>query len=241
MEHSHASHGDVEAILFGASNLLPEEKKGFDEESITYCGRLDETWRGIQKKYKREYVDRSEWLFFKLRPQNFPTIRIAGASRLFGEEKRRFSGEDLEFAAASKNGERYLSRWKELLIVPAEDYWSRHFVFGTLSTAVVRMLIGASRAEEIIVNAILPLTYLRGRVFEMPVLQEKAMEIYRTHSPNVDNNITLLVKEYLFGGDNVFRTVIAQQGAIHLYRSFCSEKRCERCKIGKAAIRWPAG
>jgi hypothetical protein len=240
LEESSGNQKVAEAILFGVANLLPTNKKGFDDESLTYCEGLERIWGGIQKKYRREYVDKSEWLFFKLRPQNFPTLRIAGASRFFTGGRHKFAAKELEQSATAKNDEAYLSHWKEVLIVPAEDYWSRHFVFGTPSTGAVRMLIGAARAREIIVNAILPLTYLRGKMFELSMVQEKAMDIYKVHSPMVDNNITLLVKEYLFGGDNVFETVLAQQGAIHLYRSFCSEKRCERCKIGKMIVRKPA-
>ena len=240
LEQSAGNRKLSEAILFGAANLLPKEKKGFDEESVTYCDDLEKSWRGIQKKFKREYVDQSEWLFFKLRPQNFPTIRIAGAARLFAGDRRKFSAKDLEPLAAGSASEKYLARWRELLIVPAEDYWSRHFVFGTASTSVVKMLIGVSRAQEIIINAVLPLAYLRGKTFDAPLIRENAMEIYSKHAAMADNNITLLVKEYLFGGDNVFGSVVTQQGAIHLYRSFCSENRCERCKIGKAVFRKPA-
>jgi len=240
LEESNGNREAAEAILFGVANLLPSDKNGFDEESISYCEGLEKTWHAIQKKYRREYVDKSEWFFFKLRPQNFPTLRIAGASRFLTGGRHKFAAKELDLVAAAKNDEAYLSHWKETLIVPAEDYWSRHFVFGTPSTGPVRMLVGAARAQEIIVNAILPLTYLRGKTFGLSMVQQRSMEIFKKLSPMVDNNITLLVKEYLFGGDNVFETVLAQQGAIHLYRSFCSEKRCERCKIGKAVLRKPA-
>jgi hypothetical protein len=233
VEESNRDQRIAEAILFGAANLLPSDKKGFDDESTMYCEELEKVWRGVQKRHKREYVDKSEWLFFKLRPQNFPTLRIAGASHFLTDEKRGLSAKDLERPGTLGNDGKYLSYWMDFLIVPAEGYWSRHFVFGTPSTATVRMLVGASRAQEIIINAILPLTYLRGKIFEMPLIREKGLEIYSNHSPMADNNITLLIKDALFGGDNVFETVISQQGAIHLYRSLCSEKRCERCKIGK--------
>jgi len=240
LEESNGDRKIAEAILFGASNLLPSDRKGFDDESVSYCEELEKIWRGVQKKYKREYVDRSEWLFFKLRPQNFPTLRLAGVSRFLISDRHKFSAKGLEQAGTTVNSEKYLSYWKELLIVSADGYWSRHFVFGTPSTGAVRMLVGASRAQEIIINAILPLTYLRGKIFESAQVREKGLEIYARHSPMADNNITLLVKEYFFGGDNVFDTVLVQQGAIHLYRSLCSEKRCDRCKIGKTIFRKPA-
>lgn len=239
-EHSGGERKIVEAILFGVANLLPQERKGFDDESQTYCEELEHIWQGIRRKYKREYIDNSEWLFFKLRPQNFPSLRIAGASHFLTSSQRGFSAKDLIDSADLRNDDNFVSLWRAALIVPAEDYWSRHFVFGTIASTRVKMLIGANRAEEIIINSILPLTHLRGRIFDAPVLQEQALRIYRKHPPTTDNNITLLVKEGLFGGDNVFDAVLAQQGALHLYRTLCSERRCARCKIGKIIYRRPA-
>ncbi len=65
-------------------------------------------------------------------------------------------------------------------------------------------------------------------------MSARAMRIYGDHPPTADNAIVLTVKEGLFGGDNVFGRVVTQQGALHLYRALCSEKRCERCRIGKS-------
>ncbi|MGO9482165.1 MAG: DUF2851 family protein [Candidatus Kryptoniota bacterium] len=254
-EYSNGEEGIIEAMLFGAAGLLPQMEAGFDDESKTYCEQLVRIWQGIKKKYKREYVDKSEWLFFKLRPQNFPTVRIAGASHFLCEQHGKFSAKELVEQrgtgsntlanTASENHQNVfpasvnldLSLWRKTLIVPAEGYWSRHFVFGTLASTNVKMLIGAIRAEEIIINSILPLTYLRGNIFETQALCDVALETYRQHPTTQDNNITLLIKQDLFGGDNVFDTVIAQQGALYIYRSLCSERRCARCKIGRAVFK----
>ncbi|MGB9592420.1 MAG: hypothetical protein ACPL1K_07875, partial [Candidatus Kryptoniota bacterium] len=104
---------------------------------------------------------------------------------------------------------------------------------GTRAASRLRMLIGAGRANEIIVNVVLPLLYLRGKTFELPYFQDKAIKIMEQFHPLEDNNLTLAMKEQLFDGDNVFESVLHQQGAIQLYRTLCSERRCSRCKIGK--------
>jgi hypothetical protein len=236
-EHSVGDEKIIEAILYGVAGLLPSTVEGFDDESKSYCSELQQIWQGIKKKYKREFVDKSEWLFFKLRPQNFPTLRIAGMSRIISDEKRNFSSRGLLQQQAREGSLADLLLWRRTIRVEADGYWSRHFVFGIPSSTKVKMLIGANRVEEIIINSLLPLTYLRGMVFEDGYLQEAALGTYRSHSPTSDNSITLLVKEYLFDGDNVFDNVVAQQGALHLYRSLCSERRCLRCKIGKAIFK----
>lgn len=233
-EHSNGEKLSIEAILFGASGLLPHDMNGFDEESSAYCENLNQIWQGIKKKYRREYMDQSEWLFFKLRPQNFPTIRIAGVSCLLSGQRDGCSAKEVTGWASSQNETELSESWRRFLVVPSQDYWARHFVFGTHAATEIRMLIGSSRAEEIIINVILPLVYLRGRIFDDQGLQEKALRIYGSHRPTADNNITLILKDALFDGDNVFNTVQIQQGALHIYRTLCSERRCMRCRIGKA-------
>ncbi len=236
-EHSMNDEMTIEAILFATANLLPVETKQFDEESKEYCAKLESAWQPLRKKYKREYVDKAEWLFFKLRPHNFPTIRIAGAAMLLAKRIMNQTAGELIKAQSKKDDAGFLEAWREILIVPSRGFWTRHFVFGTPASAEVRMLIGAGRSEEIIINTVLPLTYLRGRIFHDNQLLERAMRIYGDHPPTADNMITLLIKESLFGGDNMIATVMAQQGALHLYRTLCSEKRCERCKIGRSIYR----
>ncbi len=233
-EHSAGDELTTEAILFGAANLIPREMEGFDQESVEYCKKLDAAWQGVRKKYKHEYVDKSEWLFFKLRPQNFPTIRIAGAGHLLVDCIMKNSTGELLSKSCDDDDRAFMETWRKVLIISSRDYWNRHFLFGTPAATEVRMLVGSGRAEEIIINVILPMTYLRGRIFHDSQQLGQATRIYGGHPPIADNMITLTVKESLFGGDNVLATVATQQGALHLYRTLCSEKRCERCRIGKA-------
>ena len=230
----------ADAMLFGVAGLLPKTTVDFDSDSIEYCAKLDAAWRSIRRDYKREFVDGSEWLFFKLRPQNFPTIRIAGAGRLVSGWLIEHTCGDTIREAFDDGNSGFAEVWRKKLVVPASDYWSKHFIFGTLASVDIRMLIGAGRAEEIIINTVLPLAYLRGHVFDDPRLTEKAKATYESHPPVADNAMTLIIKENLFGGDNVLDSVKAQQGAIQLYRNLCSEKRCERCSIWKALRGRPA-
>lgn len=233
-EHASGDEMTIEATLLGAAGLMPNSTRGFDNESGEYCPKLESAWLNVKKKYKREYIDQSEWLFFKLRPQNFPTVRIAGAAILLAGRLMKHPAGELIRSALEKDDRGFVEAWREILIVNARGYWSRHFVFGAPASTEVRMLIGAGRAEEIIINIVLPLTYLRGRFFHEAGMSARAMRIYGDHPPTADNAIVLTVKEGLFGGDNVFGRVVTQQGALHLYRALCSEKRCERCRIGKS-------
>jgi len=239
-EHANGDRLSAEAILFGAAGLLPQSVSDFDEESVSYCASLDQIWQGLRKKYRREHLDKSEWLFFKLRPQNFPTMRLAGAAYLLTAKEDGFSARRIVGREHPTGVDDLLSLWRDTFTVPSADYWSRHFLFGAVSNAKVKMLIGLGRVEEIIINVLLPIMHLRGTVFNSEPIRQTAMSAYKCHPPIADNNITVLVKEGLFGGDNVFDSVVTQQGALHIYRTLCSERRCQRCKIGKVVFRKPA-
>ncbi|MGC8596201.1 MAG: DUF2851 family protein [Candidatus Kryptoniota bacterium] len=224
---------NTEAIFFGVAGLLPGSYEKYDDESRLYIKNLSLIWEDSKKSYKREHIDETEWLFHRLRPQNFPTVRLAGASILFSKRLRYFSARLLLQDAAEKDDAGFIRTWRDFLIVPSGGYWANHYVFGTRAASRLRMLIGAGRANEIIVNVVLPLLYLRGKTFELPYFQDKAIKIMEQFHPLEDNNLTLAMKEQLFDGDNVFESVLHQQGAIQLYRTLCSERRCSRCKIGK--------
>ncbi len=223
----------IEAALFGAANLIPKAGAGFDSESADYCGRLNETWEWMRKSYKRGYVDLSEWFFFKLRPQNFPTVRLAAAAQILKNHLADKPFANLISDACSGSDKTFLDSWRKILVISSSGYWKNHFVFGTPAETDVRTLVGVGRAEEIIINTILPATHLRGRIFHDEPMMRRGLRIFIEHPPISDNMITLAVKEALFDGDNIIPTAAAQQGAIHLYRTLCVEKKCERCRIWK--------
>lgn len=223
----------TEAILFGVAGLLPVSYEKYDDETKSYIKNLSSIWQEVKKGYRREHIDETEWLFHRLRPQNFPTVRLAGASVLFSKRLRFFSARLLLQDAAERDDAGFLRTWRDFLIVPSGGYWANHYVFGNKAASRLRMLIGAGRANEIIVNVVLPLLYLRGQIFGLSYFQDKAQKIMEEFHPLEDNNLTLAIKEQLFDGDNVFESVVYQQGAIQLYRTLCSEGRCSRCRIGK--------
>ena len=81
----------IESILFNVSGLIPDVTNLPDEETIEYVRKLKETWANLKYKYDGKTFHSAQWHFFKLRPQNFPTIRLAGGCRLVYKLLRRRS------------------------------------------------------------------------------------------------------------------------------------------------------
>jgi hypothetical protein len=173
-------------------------------------------------------MDRSEWNYFRLRPVNFPTLRVAYASGftyelLFGELFKR-----LVFCFKnSLNPVRDISGI--LSNIEYSEYWTTHYDFGKESRAV-KTLAGKSRIEDIITNVIIPLVYVYSREFKDDDLFVKMKRIYRTEEHRSDNIILKLMKKQT-GITPV--TICESQGVIHLHNFYCTKEKCSECKIGE--------
>jgi hypothetical protein len=72
----------IQSIFFGVANLIPQINELKDEETINYINQLNVYWNEFSAENKKERLNKNEWQFFRLRPQNFPTLRLAGLSLL---------------------------------------------------------------------------------------------------------------------------------------------------------------
>src|SRR6266478_6915350 len=84
-------HFRIECLLLNVAGLVPEPRYINDASSSRRARLLRRVWKKCRKHYRREVMVAAEWQFFRLRPGNFPTIRIAGAVQLAA----RFLGEDV--------------------------------------------------------------------------------------------------------------------------------------------------
>jgi uncharacterized coiled-coil protein SlyX len=225
----------IESILFAVANLLPSRGEKLDDESKKYVHPLKSIWKQYQKLYHRECLNKSEWQFFRLRPDNFPTVRIAGASRLI----QRLSQEVFfkSIIQITKDGERKRSQkfsdFEKMFIVPADGFWSTHYRFGELSSKIIPTLIGKSRADEIILNVVIPICLLYARIFKDKDVRQGTLKIFEQSPPLSDNTVIKIVDNQLIKGRLKLQSAMLQQGALQLYKFYCVENRCNDCSIGK--------
>ena len=210
----------IQALLLGTAGLLPSQRGIEADEAAVELQRMWRFCDGVAP------MDCAQWHLFRVRPENFPTRRLMAASYLLGRflEKGLLRGV-LELVPKGQ---------KELeagFMVAAADYWGRHFDFGCR----VRNsnLIGRGRARDIIVNVVLPFTFAWAELNSQPELGKQALNLYR-HQPKLgDNEITRELTGLLLGGDgsDVVNSAMRQQGLIHLFQSFCRERKCAQCPI----------
>ena len=255
----------LEALLFGAAGFfsaLPAPEKIPDAEIAKFLVPRLEQWEPLQHALQIRPLRHETWQFFRLRPPNFPTRRLAGFSALLLKFYRDGLLEHLSglFLAAAKISvkKRTKSIIAELInyfICPADEFWRTHYDFfqeesttGENREARVLMpathygdLIGRDRALDILVNIVLPALWHYGRQAGDAHLQNLVQEVYGSFPRLQENQITRAMRQQLAQQFPVSRTVatsaLTQQGLIHLQKLYCRPLRCEEC-LGLAT---PAG
>ncbi|MCI0450321.1 MAG: DUF2851 family protein [Chlorobi bacterium] len=229
--------GDIDLIqsaLFGSAGLL------FDLRlKDAYISKLKEIWREIDYKITSPRLNKSEWNFFRLRPQNFPTLRIAYGSQLV----IKIINEDLfkNIINCFQIEDFILKKSCKVLVnslKPAEDsYWFKHYDFGKESKIGFKLL-GKQRINDIIVNVIIPIVYFYSIIFKDALIKENVLELYNKLEVKPDNSIiNLLSKQVIKNRGIKINTPAIEQALIQLYNFYCVRERCSECEIGKRVFK----
>ncbi len=204
-----------EALLFGQSGLLPEKM------GDVYTNALIREYTHLQGKYSIRPMPSHRWKFMRLRPNNFPTLRIAQLAGLFYRQPQLFrrcmETEDIRSL-------------RKLLDVPASGYWSTHYRFGKPSKRSEKHL-GPQAIDTIIVNTILPFKFLYGEMQNLPFMKENALELLEKLNAE-DNVIIRAWKELGVKPASAAET----QALTELTRNYCGKRKCLQCAIGQVVM-----
>jgi hypothetical protein len=221
----------IEAGLFGVAGLLPTRKLPDD-----YVATLQTDWGKLRTYYHGESLNESEWQFFRLRPENFPTVRIAGAAQIIPKllSKNFFrtivqSVKDV----GRKRQEVYRSLVAAFTVREVAGFWSTHYTIDEESPARVSTLIGKNRATEIVLNVVIPICLLYARIFKDKEVRRGTLKVFSECPAASDNAITRRIDDQLLRGRLKLDSAMLQQGALQLYKRYCTEKRCGECAVGR--------
>lgn len=229
----------IQAILFGASGLLPniENKGKFDKETEEYLDVIEPIWNEVKSHFQDRIMSADEWRFFRLRPDNFPTRRIAGISLILSNYESEKSSLTAKFLSILDNNDRSIKelshKLRTILTPKAYGYWANHYNFGSKRYAQSDSLIGNSRADDIIINVILPFILAYSEKLDNERLSECVMRLWTGYGRLQDNTITRYFSNRIFPSEKEYHQIInsasRQQGLIHIYKSFCSLNNCNNC------------
>lgn len=224
----------VESALFNISGLMPDIYNLPDEETSEYTRSLAQFWYDIKPMYDGIIFNQEDWHFYGQRPMNFPTIRIAGGSilvnRILKENLIHRMFKYLEQVDDTWHLEKVI---KNLIIVEAQGYWSKHYVFDKTSDAKIHYFVGASRADEIVVNSILPIANLYFEIFGKEKAAKNVLKLYVNYSQQSENRLVNEISEsFALGKAN--KKAVLYQGMIELFRHNCGYvEPCKVCPMGK--------
>jgi len=222
------------ALLFGAAGLLPSTRVVKEKEGRSYILPLRRRWKELQRSFKSRRLNEGDWLFFRLRPTNFPTARLATICfllpSLFDESGfRRLIGILKNEVLSSRER---LNMLQAMFHFEPDSYWSRHYHFKSIA-GKSGIRLGTARVNEIIVNSIIPIVLLYARVFKDQRARSNARTILSVLPPLEENSITRLMNAQLLERKMTMSSALKQQGTIHLFKFYCSPIRCSECKIGQ--------
>lgn len=205
----------LEALLLGQAGLL-EEKFADD-----YPQLLQREYRFLKEKYKLKPIHQPIH-FLRMRPGNFPTIRLAQLAMLITESAHLFS--KVKEAVSLKD----VVKWFD---TTANDYWHYHYRFDE-ATAFKKKNLGAAMIENIIINTVSPVLFAYGNYHSEEKYKSKALK-WLEETKAEANNITKGFQK--IGVDN--KNAFDSQALIELRNEYCVKKRCLDCTIGNSLLR----
>ncbi|MBP8114746.1 MAG: DUF2851 family protein [Chitinophagaceae bacterium] len=206
----------LEALLLGQAGLLENK---FSED---YPLMLQKEYKFYKSKYNLKPINQPVF-FLRMRPGNFPTIRLAQLAMLVHDSAHLFS--KIKEADSVKDVKAWLD-------VTANDYWHYHYKFDEES-AYRKKKLGAAMIDNIIINTVCPVLFAYGNYNDETKYKDKALKWLEQTSAE-KNNITKGFQQ--LGIEN--KTSFDSQGLIELKNEYCNKKRCLECGIGNSILKY---
>lgn len=207
----------VEALFYGQA--------GFLEENISdeYYQKLKKEYQFLKAKFNLKSIDKSCWKLLRLRPANFPTIRISQLANLMSTNPRFFA--KIIEAKTINEVQKYFNTY-------ASNYWNKHYQFGVENKKVNTKNLGIATINNIIINVVVPFTFVYGKVKNDELLIEKSLEMLVNIAPE-SNSIVEKWDEIGIKAKNAMQT----QSLIELKKNYCIKKKCLTCSVGNYILR----
>jgi hypothetical protein len=223
----------IESAMYTIAGLAPDANNLPADEVTEYSQKLAEEWQNIGRIYDGKKFNNTQWNFVNHRPQNFPTIRIAGGIKLIESILHdNFIGIIIKKFSEIRNYKVLINSIRSLFVIKSEGYWRHHYVFDQKSNAEIKYFIGVSRADEIFINVVLPYLSVYFKLFGDEQLSKKVLHVYNFYDQKMDNRIVREVAESM-NMTGYLKKTIYTQGMIELFRSYCSRNKCLECELGK--------
>lgn len=211
----------IESIFFGQAGMLNiaavRERLQLETAADEYFQRMQSEYEYLKHKFQMTDKYAPQWKYMRMRPQNFPTIRIAQLARLYYERRTSLS-QLIECDTIDK--------LRKMFHCGVSDYWQTHYTFGHESQPSAKQLSAAS-ISLLMINCAIPMIFAYGRQTGSEALCNRALDLLESLPPE-NNTITRMWKQVGLESRSAGDT----QALIQLKKQYCDCKDCLQCRIG---------
>ncbi|MBD3184895.1 DUF2851 family protein [Candidatus Poribacteria bacterium] len=231
------NQNEIESALFILSGLTPhpEDKiNSFDTETNMHISHLWNLWDQNAARFEYNPMNSDKWEFCGVRPDNFPTIRLAGMSFILADKRDKSLLDKFIYTFKKSKTNDIIKNMRVILMPASKGYWGRYYNFGKIRKKEPSVLIGHNRADDMIINIVLPALFNHAKIIQDKDLQQNIISLYRSYKKIQDNRITRKAcMEFLTGKNykKIINSAIRQQGLIHIQKTYCNLNNCASCPV----------
>jgi len=200
----------LEAFLFGQAGLLEK-----DIEDAYYLNLKNE-YKFLKQKFGLQNNQVLPLQFFRLRPPNFPTIRLSQLANLYNKHQNLFS-KVIELNEVED--------FYELFKVSTSEFWKTHYTFQKASKTSIKTL-SKSFVDLLLINTILPIKFCYAKQKGVEIDSEiiKIATAITSEKNNIISAFNNLKK--------VSKSSLDSQALIQLKTEYCDKNNCLKCAVG---------
>ncbi|CAM3683473.1 DUF2851 domain-containing protein [Mucilaginibacter galii] len=206
----------IETLIFGQAGFLE------DDFAEPYPLKLKGEYSYLKKKYNLVPIEKHLWKFLRLRPSNFPTVRLAQFAGLITQCNHLFSKILEEQTVAGLR--------KLFSTIVVNEYWDTHYRFGVVSKPAVKSF-GNTSVDLLLLNTVAVFLFSYGKHYQLHSYTNRSLELLES-LPLEQNHVVNEFKELGVKAKSAFES----QALLELRRSYCDLKKCLQCGIGNEIL-----
>jgi hypothetical protein len=206
----------IEALIFGQAGFLEEEHQD------AYPVSLTKEYRFLQKKYGLIPVEKHLWKFMRMRPQNFPTIRLAQFAALVLQCNHLFS-KILETETVAEMRKLFGN-------IVVNNYWIDHYRFNVPSKQSPKNF-GDNSVDLLLMNTVAVFLFCYGNHYKLQHHINRSLKLLE----NLPVESNFVVSDFSSLGVKA-KSAFESQALLELRNSYCNHKKCLQCGVGNQIL-----
>ncbi|MDG1714092.1 DUF2851 family protein [Lacinutrix sp.] len=205
----------LEALLFGQAGLLE------DDCQEAYFLELAKEYQFLKQKFTLTNTNVTSLQFFRLRPPNFPTIRMSQLANMYYLHQNLFS----KIIAANTLNEFYT-----FFTVETSTFWETHYTFNKASKASKKKVTKAF-VDLLLINTIIPIKFSYAKQLGKTIDEEIIRMLQQITSEK--NSIV----DKFNGLKKVSHSALESQALLQLKNEYCDKNKCLKCVVGNSLLK----